>query len=73
MSREKNNVGKRVKRYAKVSTAMAGFGARAVGQKLLGIQQDRQKQAERLRMALGGLKGPLMKVAQILSTIPDAV
>lgn len=73
MPREKNNVGKRVKRYAKVSTAMAEFGVRAAGQRFLGLQQDRQKQAERLRKALGGLKGPLMKIAQILSTIPDAV
>lgn len=67
------SLGKRVSRYAKVSTSMAGFGARLAGQKLLGIQTNRQKQAERLRLALGGLKGPLMKVAQILSSIPDAV
>lgn len=52
---------------------MAGFGARAAGEKFLGIQADRKKQAERLRIALGGLKGPLMKVAQVLSSIPDAV
>ncbi len=52
---------------------MAGFGARAAGQKLLGLKADRKKQAERLRLALGGLKGPLMKVAQILSSIPDVV
>src|ERR1700744_6146120 len=72
-SKEKNSLGKRVKRYASVSTAMAGFGARAAGNCYLGINTDKQKQAERLRAALGGLKGPLMKVAQILSTIPDAV
>jgi len=71
--KEKNSLPKRVKRYAKVSTAMAGFGARAAGKRYLGIPADRKKQAERLRAALGGLKGPLMKVAQILSTIPDAV
>jgi predicted unusual protein kinase regulating ubiquinone biosynthesis (AarF/ABC1/UbiB family) len=52
---------------------MAGFGARAAGKRYLGLDVNRQKQAERLRNALGGLKGPLMKVAQILSTIPDAV
>ena len=73
MPKDKNTLKKRVTRYAKVSTAMAGVGARAVGERYLGIDQDRQKQAERLRKALGGLKGPLMKVAQILSTIPDAV
>src|SRR5277367_6492450 len=70
---EKSTLRKRVKRYAKVSTAMAGFGARAAGKRYLGIDTDRQKQAERLRAALGGLKGPLMKDAQMLSTIPDAV
>jgi predicted unusual protein kinase regulating ubiquinone biosynthesis (AarF/ABC1/UbiB family) len=73
MPKDKNTLQKRVKRYARVSTAMAGFGARAAGKHYLGIDVDRQKQAERLRAALGGLKGPLMKVAQILSTIPDAV
>ncbi|HEU0118862.1 MAG TPA: AarF/UbiB family protein [Alphaproteobacteria bacterium] len=73
MPKEKNSLPKRVKRYAKVSASMAGFGARVAGKKYLGLNPDRQKQAERLRLALGGLKGPLMKVAQILSTIPDAV
>ncbi|MDR3448842.1 MAG: AarF/UbiB family protein [Alphaproteobacteria bacterium] len=73
MAKEKSSLRKRVTRYAKVSTSMANFGARAAGQQFLGISADRQKQAERLRAALGGLKGPLMKVAQILSTIPDAV
>src|ERR1700761_3893273 len=73
MTRDKNTLPKRMARYAKVSASMANFGARAAGSKYLGITADKQKQAERLRIALGGLKGPLMKVAQILSTIPDAV
>src|ERR1700733_14612222 len=73
MPHERSTLRKRVKRYAKVSSAMAGFGARAAGGRYLGIKPDRQKQAERLRLALGGLKGPLMKVAQLLSTIPDVV
>ncbi|MDE2030196.1 MAG: AarF/ABC1/UbiB kinase family protein, partial [Alphaproteobacteria bacterium] len=72
MPKQKSSPLKRAARYAKVSASMAGFGARAAGQKL-GLSVDRQKQAERLRAALGGLKGPLMKVAQILSTIPDLV
>jgi len=73
MPRNRSTLRKRVTRYAKVSASMAGFGARAAGQRYLGINADRQKQAERLRLALGGLKGPLMKVAQLLSTIPDIV
>ena len=58
-------------RYGRVSTAMSGIALRMAGQHLLGIQADRQKQAQSLRDALGGLKGPLMKVAQLLATIPD--
>src|SRR6185312_10374276 len=73
MPKDPSTLRKRVKRYAKVSTAMAGFGARAAGKRYLGLDINRQKQAERLRLALGGLKGPLMKVAQLLSTIPDVV
>lgn len=69
----KNSLGGRVARYAKVTTGMAGVAATAAGNKVFGIAVDHQKQAERLRMALGGLKGPLMKIAQILATIPDAV
>jgi predicted unusual protein kinase regulating ubiquinone biosynthesis (AarF/ABC1/UbiB family) len=73
MIKDKSHFSQRVTRYAKVSTTMANFGARAAGHKFLGIKEDRKRQAERLRIALGGLKGPLMKVAQILSSIPDAV
>jgi predicted unusual protein kinase regulating ubiquinone biosynthesis (AarF/ABC1/UbiB family) len=72
-TREKNSLRKRVGRYAKVSSSMAGIGARLAGEKYLKIGVDRQKQAERLRLALGNLKGPLMKVAQMLATIPDIV
>jgi predicted unusual protein kinase regulating ubiquinone biosynthesis (AarF/ABC1/UbiB family) len=35
------------------------------------VEIDRDKHARALRDALGGLKGPLMKVAQIMSTVPD--
>ena len=37
------------------------------------MKLDRGKHASELRAALGGLKGPLMKVAQLMSTIPDAL
>jgi len=72
-SRDTNSLHKRVKRYAKVSKAVAGVGARMAGQRYLGMKADRQKLAVRLREALGGLKGPIMKIAQILAMIPDAV
>ncbi len=70
---EVNRLGGRVRRYAQVSTAVGGLAARLAGEKVLGIKPDRARSASELRTALGGLKGPLMKVAQILSTIPDAL
>jgi predicted unusual protein kinase regulating ubiquinone biosynthesis (AarF/ABC1/UbiB family) len=63
----------RVRRYAQVSTAMAGLGARLAGERYLGLGLDRGRHAAELKAALGGIKGPLMKVAQLLATIPDAL
>ena len=65
--------GGRIRRYAKVTSTMGGLAARVAGERYLGWEIDRGKHAADLRQALGGLKGPIMKVAQILSTIPDAL
>src|SRR6202007_2445230 len=43
------------------------------GQRYLGIKIERAEHAVQLQKALGSLKGPLMKVGQILSTIPEAL
>ncbi|MEQ9491601.1 MAG: AarF/ABC1/UbiB kinase family protein [Alphaproteobacteria bacterium] len=72
MSDERSLTGQ-MKRYARVGGAMAGIGARLAGSRYLGMDLNRGEHAEDLKQALGGLKGPLMKVAQILSTIPDAL
>ena len=63
----------RVKRYAKVGTTVGGFAARLAGGRLFGIPLNRGENAAELQKALGGLKGPLMKVAQILATVPDVL
>jgi predicted unusual protein kinase regulating ubiquinone biosynthesis (AarF/ABC1/UbiB family) len=68
-----NRLGSRVRRYAQVSGTVAGQAARIAGARLLGRNLDRREHASELRAALGGLKGPLMKVAQMLATIPDAL
>lgn len=47
--------------------------ARMAGARLFGIELDQSRHAADLRSALGGLKGPLMKVAQIMATVPDAL
>jgi predicted unusual protein kinase regulating ubiquinone biosynthesis (AarF/ABC1/UbiB family) len=66
-----NTLGGRVKRYAQVGTAMGGIAARMAGTRALKLNSDRGRNAEALKLALGGLKGPLMKVAQILATVPN--
>lgn len=63
----------RVRRYAKVGASVGGLAARLGAERVLGVKMDRAQHAVDLRNALGGLKGPLMKVAQIMSTIPDAL
>ncbi len=70
---EGDSLGRRVRRYARVSTKVGGLAARLAGERMLGLPLDRTKHAADLREALGGLKGPLMKVAQIMSTIPEAL
>lgn len=66
---EKNSFPKRAKRYAKVSGAAARVGAQYGVSSL--FSSNKNQNAALLRTALGGLKGPLMKVAQIVATIPD--
>ena len=52
---------------------MGGLAARLAGERYLGVKIERGRHSRELTEALGGLKGPLMKVAQMLATIPDAV
>jgi predicted unusual protein kinase regulating ubiquinone biosynthesis (AarF/ABC1/UbiB family) len=73
MAEEENSLGGRVRRYARVGTAVGGLAARFGAERVLGIKLDRERHASDLRTVLGGLKGPLMKVAQLMSTIPDAL
>ena len=70
---DKSKTISKIKRYANVTTAVSGLAARLAGEKYLGLKIHRKNHAKVLKDALGGLKGPLMKVAQILSTIPDAI
>ena len=45
--------------------------ARLLGDRYLGVSIDAPQHAEDLKETLGHLKGPLMKIAQILATVPD--
>lgn len=68
-----NRLVARIGRYARVSSTLAGEAARIAGKRLRGQSIFDPEHAAELRKALGGLKGPLMKVAQMLATIPDAL
>lgn len=68
-----NTLGKRLARTGKVSGTMAGLAAKLAGEKFFGLDIKRDEHAQSLMLALGNLKGPLMKVGQILATIPEAL
>ena len=69
--REKNRFSARAARYARVGTNVGGVAAKFAASRLFGFGLDRGRNASDLAAALGGLKGPIMKVAQLMATIPD--
>ena len=71
--REANRFSARAARYARVGANMGGVAARIAGARLFGLDDQDAPNAAALAQALGGLKGPIMKVAQLLATIPDLV
>jgi predicted unusual protein kinase regulating ubiquinone biosynthesis (AarF/ABC1/UbiB family) len=68
--REANRFSARASRYARVGANVGGVAARMAGAKLFG-GKEAPTSAAALAQALGGLKGPIMKVAQLLATVPD--
>jgi len=70
---ERNRLSARAARYARVGTNVGGVAARIAGARLFGISLDRGENALALAAALGNLKGPIMKAAQLIATVPDAL
>ncbi len=68
---EKNRFSARAARYARVGANVGGVAARYAGRRMIGGEPNRAGEAAALANALGNLKGPLMKVAQLMATIPD--
>lgn len=66
---ERNRFSARLGRATKVGTNLSGAAFQFGANRLFGGGDD--KLAAALASALGNTKGPLMKVAQMLSTIPD--
>ena len=67
---EANRLSARAARYARVGMNVGGVAARIAAARVLGGGDGN---AAALGRALGGLKGPLMKVAQMMATIPDVL
>lgn len=63
----------RLKRYGQMATSASGLAARLSAEKYLGYSMDHNAYANHLKTFLGNVKGPVMKVAQFLATIPGAL
>ena len=68
---EANRLSARATRYARLGVNAGALAARVGVNRLRGGGRD--VDAKALASALGSMKGPLMKVAQMLTTIPDAL
>ena len=73
MSSDDSNFVKKAGRYASLSGSAANLAIKLAGEKFLGLKIDREMHSDDLKNILGNLKGPIMKVGQILATIPDAL
>ncbi len=68
---ERNRLSARIARTAKVGSNLSGAGLSFAANRMFGGDDSDERNAKALAAALGKTKGPLMKVAQMLSTIPD--
>ncbi len=66
---ELNKFSKRLKRYTNLGTSAGTIAINILSSKIFNSKE--KKNAEDLTKILGNLKGPIMKIAQLLSTVPD--
>ena len=70
-NKENPRLAKQVKRHLRVSSSTSSLAIKLLLSRLTGAET--QTNANEVKRVLGGLKGPLMKIAQLLATIPDAL
>src|SRR6202012_3456039 len=68
--RSENGLGRRITRFARVSGGLAGVAARGAARSLGGGKTFSAANATDLTRVLGNLRGPVMKVAQFVATVP---
>jgi predicted unusual protein kinase regulating ubiquinone biosynthesis (AarF/ABC1/UbiB family) len=65
--------GRRLSRFARVSAGLTGVAARGAGRALTGTRVVSAKNAADLTAVLGNLRGPVMKLAQFVATVPGVL
>src|ERR1700722_8543984 len=68
---ERNRLAGRVARFARVGAGLSGAAAAMGANSIRGGGDLDARNARAVRAALGQLKGPLMKIAQMATTVPD--
>lgn len=68
---ERNRLAGRAVRFVQVGAGLSGAAATFGANALFGQGDADARNARALKEALGKLKGPLMKVAQMVATVPD--
>src|SRR5450755_4213187 len=68
---ERDRLSGRVARFARVGAGLSGAAATFGANALFSGGDSQARNARALKEALGRLKGPLMKVAQMFATVPD--
>ncbi len=70
---DKNKFSNRANRYIQLTGQVGSLLTKLGANKYFGIKIDKEKHALNLKEDLGNIKGPFMKIAQLLSMIPDAI
>jgi predicted unusual protein kinase regulating ubiquinone biosynthesis (AarF/ABC1/UbiB family) len=68
-----NGFARRWSRFARVSAGLTGVAARGAGRRLAGTKMVSAANAADLTAVLGNLRGPVMKVAQFVATVPGVL
>ena len=68
---ERDRLTGRISRFAKVGAGLGAAGASYGANLLFGGDDTGIRNARLIKEALGRLKGPLMKAAQMFTTVPD--
>ncbi|MGB8363733.1 MAG: ABC1 kinase family protein [Rhizomicrobium sp.] len=68
-----NGLARRLTRFARVSVGLTGVAARGAARSLAGTNMVSARNAADLTQVLGNLRGPVMKVAQFVATVPGVL